>query len=88
MSSSTAAPARTPELKALLVGPGAYRGRMPGWLFWLVGKIAGDRIARVPLDGNRDHHQRGAPQMPGRDSSACTRSRTRSRRWIPRWGAL
>jgi sporulation protein YlmC with PRC-barrel domain len=38
------------KLKALLVGPGAYEGRMPAWLFWVVTKVAGDRITRVPLD--------------------------------------
>ena len=38
------------RIKALLVGPGAYAGRMPNWLFWIVQKTAGDRIARVPAD--------------------------------------
>jgi sporulation protein YlmC with PRC-barrel domain len=37
------------RIEALLVGPGAYEGRMPRWMFWLVRKIAGDRIARIPL---------------------------------------
>jgi sporulation protein YlmC with PRC-barrel domain len=40
----------TLRVAALLVGPGAYEGRMPRWLFWLVRKIAGDRMARVPAD--------------------------------------
>ena len=34
------------RVEALLVGPGAYEGRMPGWMYWLVRKIAGDRISR------------------------------------------
>lgn len=38
------------RVKALLVGPGAYEGRMPGWAFWLVRKIAGERMTRVPAD--------------------------------------
>jgi sporulation protein YlmC with PRC-barrel domain len=38
------------RVKALLVGPGAYEGRMPGWMFWLVRRIAGDRMVRVPAD--------------------------------------
>ena len=38
------------KVKALLVGPGAYEGRMPGWLYWLAGKIGGTRMARVPGD--------------------------------------
>jgi sporulation protein YlmC with PRC-barrel domain len=37
------------RVAALLVGPGAYEGRMPGWLYWVVRTIAGDRIARVPV---------------------------------------
>ena len=36
-------------LKALLVGPGAYKGRMPAWAMGLVRMLAGDRITRVPL---------------------------------------
>ena len=38
------------RIKALLVGPGAYEGRMPRWMFWLTRKIAGDRMARVPAE--------------------------------------
>ena len=38
------------ELKALLVGPGVYAGRLPRWAMWLVRTIAGDRITRVPMD--------------------------------------
>ena len=37
------------KLKALLVGPGAYEGRLPGWAMWLVRKVAGTHVARVPL---------------------------------------
>jgi sporulation protein YlmC with PRC-barrel domain len=32
----------------LLVGPGAYKGRLPHWAFALARAIAGDRIVRVP----------------------------------------
>lgn len=38
------------RLTALLVGPGAYEGRMPRWLFWIAEKIAGNRITRVPIE--------------------------------------
>jgi sporulation protein YlmC with PRC-barrel domain len=38
------------RVDALLVGPGAYEGRLPAWVFWLVRRIAGDRIVRVPAD--------------------------------------
>ena len=42
------APGKEMRVKALLVGPGAYSGRMPGWLFWITRKIAGDRMVRLP----------------------------------------
>src|SRR5207248_2629932 len=38
------------RIKALLVGPGAYAGRVPDWAFWIIRKLAGDRFARVPID--------------------------------------
>jgi len=38
------------RIEALLVGPGAYEGRMPAWMYWLVRQIAGDRMVRVPAD--------------------------------------
>lgn len=41
-------PGKEMRVEALLVGPGAYEGRMPAWLFWVTRKIAGDRMARVP----------------------------------------
>ena len=37
------------RLEALLVGPGAYRGRMPRWAMWLVRTVVGDRLTRVPM---------------------------------------
>jgi sporulation protein YlmC with PRC-barrel domain len=38
------------KVRAILVGPGAYRGRLPRWAAWLVTRIAGDRVVRVPWD--------------------------------------
>ena len=75
------------RIKALLVGPGAYKGRMPKWMFWFVRKIAGERIARVPV------------QCIDRITSAvhlnCSAEELRLhtvedkiRRRIPHWGAL
>ena len=75
------------RIKALLVGPGAYKGRMPGWMYWVVRNIAGDRIARVPV------------KCIDRIASAvhlnCTAEHLKLdvvegkvRRWIPRAGAL
>lgn len=36
------------RIKAILVGPGAWAGRLPGWLLALTGRIAGRRVVRVP----------------------------------------
>jgi sporulation protein YlmC with PRC-barrel domain len=41
-------PGKETRVKALLVGPGAYTGRMPRWMLWLTHEIAGDRMVRVP----------------------------------------
>jgi sporulation protein YlmC with PRC-barrel domain len=75
------------RVKALLVGPGAYRRRMPSWLYWLVRKIAGDRMARVPVAqiteiGSVVKLKCAAEQVKLHvvENQAST--------WIPRWGAL
>jgi sporulation protein YlmC with PRC-barrel domain len=36
------------QVKALLVGPGAFRGRLPRPVAWLVRLVAGDNVVRVP----------------------------------------
>jgi sporulation protein YlmC with PRC-barrel domain len=74
-------------LKALLVGPGACQNRMPRLLWWLVRKVAGDRITRVPIDRVRTIG--GAVKL---DCAASTlglqRSEDAAGQWIPRGGAL
>jgi sporulation protein YlmC with PRC-barrel domain len=42
------APGGPLTVSALLVGPGAYAGRLPKWAHRLVVRIAGKRIVRVP----------------------------------------
>jgi sporulation protein YlmC with PRC-barrel domain len=42
-------PGKELTLKALLVGSGAYAGRLPGWAMWLVRWTVGDNLVRVPL---------------------------------------
>jgi sporulation protein YlmC with PRC-barrel domain len=75
------------RIKALMVGPGAYKGRMPAWLFGLVRRIAGDRIARVPVKSieriaSAVHLNCTAEQV----GLHVTEDRVRS--WIPHEGAL
>jgi sporulation protein YlmC with PRC-barrel domain len=75
------------KLKALLVGPGAYEGRLPSWAMWLVRKIAGDRITRVPMDKVRTIQSAVHLECPGRDLG-LHRSETEAGKWIPQRGAL
>jgi sporulation protein YlmC with PRC-barrel domain len=75
------------RLAALLVGPGAYEGRMPRWAMWLVSRIAGDRITRVPIDKvasiNSTVHLKASAEKLG-----LHKSEDLARRWIPRVGAM
>jgi sporulation protein YlmC with PRC-barrel domain len=41
-------PGKKARLAAILVGPGTYGGRLPRWLAWLAGRIAGEKTVRVP----------------------------------------
>ena len=75
------------KLKALLVGPGAYHGRMPAWLFWLVRVIAGDRITRVPMEKVRTIGSAVRLECPARDLG-LQKSEAAASRFMPRWGAL
>jgi hypothetical protein len=80
-------PGKELRVKALLVGPGAYKGRMPSWMFGLVGWLAGDRISRVPLDEietiSAAVHLKCAAEDVG-----LHKVEDRVRSWIPRKGAL
>jgi sporulation protein YlmC with PRC-barrel domain len=78
---------KQPELKALLVGPGAYAGRLPRWAMWLVEKIAGNRITRVPMDRIRTISDSVHLERPG-DELGLHRSEKAAGQWIPRKGAL
>jgi len=75
------------RLEALLVGPGAYQGRLPGWLFALVRLAAGNRIARVPRDEiesiSSAVHLKCAAEKLGLHVVE-----DKVRNWIPRRGAM
>jgi hypothetical protein len=75
------------RLKNLLVGPGAYSGRMPAWSMWVVRMLAGDRITRVP---KTEIAEIGAVVKLKCDAEKLGLHRTedRVRSWIPRAGAM
>jgi hypothetical protein len=75
------------KLTALLVGPGAYRERMPAWLFWLVKAIAGDRVTRVSLDMVRTITDSVHLECPASELG-LSRSEAAVERWIPHKGAM
>jgi sporulation protein YlmC with PRC-barrel domain len=75
------------KLKALLVGPGAYAGRMPGWATAIVSAVAGDRLTRVPMAKVRT-----IGTVVQLDCAASELGLNKTERavekWLPRWGAL
>jgi sporulation protein YlmC with PRC-barrel domain len=75
------------RIKALLAGPGAYEGRMPGWMFWLVRKIAGDRISRVPMD-EVENITTAVHLKCSAEKLKLLVVEDEVRRWIPRVGAM
>lgn len=75
------------RIAALLVGPGAYKGRLPDWMFRLVRKIAGDRIARVPFDQVENIASAVHLKCRAEDVKLHV-TEDEVRRWIPRRGAL
>ena len=75
------------RIKALLVGPGAYDGRMPEWMYWLVRKIAGDRMVRVPVK-SIDRIASAVHLNCAAEDLKLHTVEDEARRWIPRWGAL
>jgi hypothetical protein len=81
------APGKPLKLKALLVGPGAYSGRMPRWAMWLVKKVAGDRVIRLPMEQVRSIVSAVNLEQPARDLGLQT-SEAAVGKWLPRRGAL
>jgi sporulation protein YlmC with PRC-barrel domain len=80
-------PGKALDLKALLVGPGAYAGRLPRWAMAVVKLVAGDRMTRVPMDKVRTIGPTIQLECRGRDLG-LHRSETAAARWLPHEGAL
>jgi sporulation protein YlmC with PRC-barrel domain len=75
------------RLAALLVGPGAYAARLPRWMFWIVRKIAGDRVTRVPV--SEVESIRSAVHLKVRaESVGLNKTEDAARRWVPHVGAM
>ena len=81
------APGKELRLKALLVGPGAYAGRMPGWAFALVKLIAGQRLTHVPMTKVRSISSVVRLDCPARDLG-LDKAEAATSKWIPRRGAF
>ena len=75
------------RIKALLVGPGTYQARLPRWAFWVVRKIAGDGIARVPYDQIENIASAVHLRCSAEDVKLHL-TEDEVRKWIPRGGAL
>jgi len=75
------------KVAALLVGPGAYEGRLPAWCYRLVRKIAGDRMIRIDVD--KVEQIRAVVQLNcTADQVKLHEVENRVRQWIPKKGAL
>jgi sporulation protein YlmC with PRC-barrel domain len=80
-------PGKGLRLKALLVGPGAYRGRLPKWAMSLVGIAAGTRVTHVPFAKVRAIDSVVHLECRGSDLGLAS-SEDAAGKWIPRWGAM
>jgi sporulation protein YlmC with PRC-barrel domain len=75
------------KIKALLVGPGAYAGRLPCWAVRLVKAVAGDRLIRIPMEKVRTIRTVVHLECPGGDLG-LHKTETRVGEWIPQKGAF
>lgn len=83
----TGAAGKDAALAALLVGPGAYAGRLPEWAMALVRKLAGDGVTRVPID--QVEAIKSFVQLKATANElGLHKTENRARRWIPKRGAL
>lgn len=83
----TGGPGKDLKLKALLVGPGAYAGRLPRWAMGLMARIVGDRIVRVPIGKVRSIGPEVQLLCPARDLG-LDKSEAAAEQLLPHRGAL
>lgn len=72
---------------ALLVGPGAWRNRLAAPLLWLIRRIAGERIVRVPWSEVKHITSRVALDKTARELG-LNRSEERAATLLPKIGAI
>jgi sporulation protein YlmC with PRC-barrel domain len=72
---------------ALLVGPGAYAGRLPAWAQRLVRLVAGDRVTSVPWS-EVDHVTSAVYLKQAANSLGLHVAENKARALVPRQGAL
>lgn len=80
-------PGEALRVKAILVGPGAWRGRLPGWALWLTRRVAGNRLVRVPWRVVADIGGAVRLNATARELGLM-KDEDRFARWIPKKGAL
>jgi sporulation protein YlmC with PRC-barrel domain len=83
----TGRPGKPLTVKALLVGPGGYAGRLPHWAMMLVRMIVGDRLTRVPFGQVRTIGPAVRLNASGKELGLKV-IEDRVGRWIPRKGAF
>jgi len=76
-----------PRVDALLVGPGAYRGRLPGWAFGLIRRVAGKHVTRVPWSAVKAIASAVELRVPARELG-LHRYEDRAAQWMPHHGAM
>ena len=81
------APGKALKLKAILVGPGAYSGRLPGWALWAIKRIAGDRLTRIPMERVRNIHDTVHLNCSAGELG-LHKSEAAAAKWLPHRGAL
>lgn len=81
------APGEPLRIAAILVGPGAYDERLPGWAYWLVGRVAGKRVVRVPW-GVVESVASEVKLSASAGDLGLGRAEDRARAFVPRVGAL
>ncbi|MDB5693222.1 MAG: hypothetical protein JWO81_2285 [Alphaproteobacteria bacterium] len=71
------------RVKALLVGPGGYRDRLPRWWMALVRLVAGEEVVRIPWSEVESISSVVRLASPGSKLGLC-RGEDKARRLLPR----